>query len=172
MGISLYDVSVASFQQTLGAVAGILKKGESHCSEHGIDLQELVESRLHADMLPLRFQIQSVVHHSRGAIEGARAGKFMPPSGPDHDYAGLQQLVADACSELDAVGREDVDSLEGRDVIFQIGDFRLDFLAEDFLMTFSLPNMHFHATTAYDILRMRGVPLGKRDYLGRMRIKR
>lgn len=172
MAISLYDVSVASFQQVLGAVEGFMQKGEEHCREQGIDLAELVDSRLHPDMLPFRFQIMSVVHHSRGAIEGVKAGEFSPPAGPDHDYAGLRQLVADARTGLDALDREEVEALEGRDVIFQIGDFKLEFLAEDFLLTFSLPNLHFHATTAYDILRTRGVPLGKRDYMGRMRMKR
>lgn len=172
MAVSLYDVSVASFQQVLGAVEGFMQKGEEHCREQGIDLAEVVDSRLHPDMLPFRFQIMSVVHHSRGAIEGVKAGEFSPPAGPDHDYAGLRQLVADARTGLDALDREEVDALEGRDVIFQIGDFKLEFLAEDFLLTFSLPNLHFHATTAYDILRTRGVPLGKRDYMGRMRMKR
>ncbi len=171
MAISLYDVSVASFQQVLGAVEGFMQKGEEHCREQGIDLAELVDSRLHPDMLPLRFQIMSVVHHSRGAIEGVKAGEFSPPAGPDYDYAGLQKLVADARTGLDSLDREEVDALEGGDVIFQIGDFKLEFLAEDFLLTFSLPNLHFHATTAYDILRTRGVPLGKRDYMGRMRMK-
>ncbi|MFN2288529.1 MAG: DUF1993 family protein [Chromatocurvus sp.] len=172
MAISLYDVSVASFQQVLGAVDGFLEKGETHCKEKGIDPEEIVETRLHPDMLPFRFQIMSVVHHSRGAIEGVKAGEFSPPSGPDHDYAGLRQSVADARNELDALSRDEVDSLEGKEVIFQIGDFKLEFIAEDFLMTFSLPNLHFHATTAYDILRMREVPLGKKDYMGRMRLKR
>ncbi|MEQ8515564.1 MAG: DUF1993 domain-containing protein [Chromatocurvus sp.] len=172
MAISLYDVSVASFQQVLGAVAGLMEKGEAHCKEHGIDPEDIVASRLHPDMLPFRFQIVSVVHHSHGAIQGAMAGKFTAPSGPEYDYAGLRKLVDDARAGLDAVGRDEVDSLEGRDVTFQIGDFKLEFIAEDFLMTFSLPNLHFHATTAYDILRMRDVALGKRDYLGQMRVKR
>ena len=48
---------------------------------------------------------------------------------------------------------------------------KLLFTVEDFLLSFSIPNLHFHATTAYDILRMKGVPLGKRDYLGRIRVK-
>lgn len=172
MAISLYDVSVASFQQVVAAVAGCMDKGAAHCKEHGIALNDVVESRLHPDMHPFRFQVLSVVHHSHGAIKGVKAGEFSPPSGPEYDYAGLRQLLDDARAGLDAVDRDEVDALEGGDVIFQIGDFRLDFLAEDFLMTFSLPNLHFHATTAYDILRMRGVPLGKRDYMGTMRLKR
>jgi hypothetical protein len=56
-------------------------------------------------------------------------------------------------------------------VAFQFRDFKMPFVAEGFLLSFSLPNFHFHATTAYDILRSKGVPLGKRDYLGKLRLK-
>lgn len=172
MGIPLYDVSVASFQQVLAGVAGFLEKGLTHCQAKGISLAELVETRLHPDMLPFRFQVIAVAHHSAGAIEGAQAGVFKPPSGPmNQDYAGLQAVVADARSRLQRVTRETVDALQGRDVTFQMGDFKLPFTAEGFLMSFSLPNLHFHATTAYDILRMKGVPLGKRDYMGPLRLK-
>ena len=120
-------------------------------------------------MLPFRFQVIAVAHHSLGAIQGAQAGLFKPPSGPmDQDYAGLQKLIADA--RAGAVRRfraNTVNALEGKDVIFQLGPNKLPFTAEGFLMSFSLPNLHFHATTAYDILRMKGAPLGKRDYMGR-----
>ena len=171
MAISLYDVSVASFQQVVGAASGFMDKAESHCQANDIDLEKLLETRLHPDMLPLRYQIASVAHHSMGAIDGAMAGRFSPLSGPERDYAGLRQLIADAGTGLDKVSRDEVEALEGKDVVFELGDFRLEFLAEDFLMTFTMPNLHFHATTAYDILRMQGIPLGKRDYMGRMRTK-
>ena len=65
---------------------------------------------------------------------------------------------------------DEVNGIEGRDVIFSVGDRKIPFKAEGFLMSFSLPNFYFHATTAYDILRKKGVPLGKRDFLGKMRI--
>jgi uncharacterized protein len=57
-------------------------------------------------------------------------------------------------------------------MVFQLGNLKMPFVAEGFLLSFSIPNLHFHATTAYDILRMKGVPLGKRDYLGQLRMKR
>lgn len=79
-------------------------------------------------------------------------------------------MVADARSSFDDLDRAQVEALENKDVTFRVGDFKLEFTAQDFLMTFSLPNLHFHATTAYDILRLQGVPLGKHDYLGRMRV--
>ena len=67
---------------------------------------------------------------------------------------------------------KEVEAYEGKDVIFKFGQAAMPFTAEGFLMSFSLPNLHFHATTAYDILRTKGVPLGKRDYLGPLRLKR
>jgi hypothetical protein len=173
MAISLYDVSVTSFLQALGGVAGFLDKGLAHCQTNGVDLKEVVETRLYPDMLPFRFQIVSVAHHSKGAMDGVKAGVFGPPAGiPDLDFSGLQKLVADASADLRKLTREAVDALEGRDVVFKLGERSMPFTAEGFLMSFSLPNLHFHATTAYDILRMRGVPLGKRDYMGPLRLKK
>lgn len=172
MAIPLYDVSVASFLQVLGGVAGFLDKGLAHCQAKGIDLKELVETKLAPDMLPFRFQVIAVRHHSLGAIEGVQAGVFKPPSGPmDQDYAGLQKLIAEARAGLEKVSRETIDALQGKDMVFQLGERKMPFTAEGFLMSFSLPNLHFHATTAYDILRMKGAPIGKRDYMGQMRMK-
>jgi hypothetical protein len=171
MAIPLYDLSVSSYLQTLGAIIGILEKGRTHFTANGVDLESIVETRLFPDMLPLRFQVQSVAHHSLGAIEGAKKGSFEPPPPATHDYRGLQQLVADAQAALQKLTPAEVNALEGRDVVFQLRDFKLPFTAEGFLLSFSLPNFYFHATTAYDILRTKGVPLGKRDYMGQMRLK-
>jgi hypothetical protein len=172
MAFTLYDATVANYLQILGAVSGVLDKSLAHFREQGVDPESVVEARLAPDMLPLRFQILSVAHHSRGAIEAAQSGLFTPPSGPaDGDYASLQALVSGARDALGAIKPETVNALLGRDVTFQIGDRKLPFTAEGFLMSFSLPNFYFHATTAYDILRHKGVPLGKRDFMGRLRLK-
>jgi len=172
MAISLYDLSVASFQQTLGAVTGFLERGAAHCRDNNIDPQSIVETRLYGDMLPFAFQIVSVAHHSAGAIEGVKKGLFTPPGSFEGlDYPALQKLVADAQASLAKLTPAEVNALEGGDMTFQIRDFKLPFTAESFLMSFSLPNFYFHATTAYDILRSKGVPLGKRDFMGAMRTK-
>ena len=173
MAISLYDVSVSAYLQGLTGVAGFLERGLSHCQDNGVDPESIVETRLWPDMLPFRFQIVSVAHHSRGAIEGCKAGVFSPPGATEAlDYAALQKLVEDAREALKAVSPEEINALEGRDVVFQFGERRVPFTAEGFLMSFSLPNFYFHATTAYDILRSKGAPLGKRDFTGPMRLKR
>jgi hypothetical protein len=172
MAISLYDVSVTSYLQTLGAVSGFLEKGRLHYVEAGKDPEAILALRLFDDMLPFTFQVVSVAHHSRGAIAGAKAGVFSPPvPPPEPTYAVLQALVTDAIADLKAVSADEINALEGKDMVFKLGERSLPFTVEGFLMSFSLPNFHFHATTAYDILRREGVKLGKRDYLGAMRLK-
>ena len=173
MAIQLYDLSVASYLQTLGGVGGFLQRGLDHCRDNNIDPEEIVETRLWSDMRPFRFQIVSVVHHSVGAIAGVKKGAFGPPTDQRaHTYSDLQALVAEASETLAKVTPAEMAAVEGRDVTFSIGEnFRMLFTAENFLMSFSLPNFYFHATTAYDILRSKGVPLGKRDFMGPVRMK-
>jgi uncharacterized protein len=172
MATSLYDMSVASYLQTLAGVGHVLQRGFDHFTDTNTDPNEIVETRLHDDMLPFRFQIWSVAHHSIGAIEGVKKGVFHPPAAlPELDYAGLQKVVADATEALTKLSANEVNAFEGKDVAFQFGDFKMPFTAETFVMSFSLPNFYFHATTAYDILRTKGVPLGKRDFMGKLRMK-
>jgi uncharacterized protein len=172
MAVSLYDLSVTNYLQTLGGVEGFLARGLTHLQENKIDPNEIVETRLYLDMLPFRFQVLAVAHHSMGAMNGIKAGLFAPPAQlPPLDYAGLQKAVTEAREALQKLTPADVNALEGKDVVFQIRDTKIPFTAEGFVQSFSLPNFYFHATTAYDILRSKGVPLGKRDFLGRMRLK-
>jgi len=171
MAISFYDISVGTYLQTLGGVIGFLERGRAHCEANGIDLKEIVATRLFPDMHPFRFQLWAVEHMTRGALRGLETGRFSPPGPlPELDFAALQQLVVDSRDELAKVSRESAEALEGRQVTFQIGDFKMLFTAPNFVLSFSLPNLFFHATTAYDMLRMKGVPIGKANFLGPMRI--
>ncbi len=173
MSISLYDISVASYLQTLGGVAAVLAKGEDYAREGHLDLEEVVRYRLRDDMLPFSFQVISVWHHSMNAIRGLKEGLFQPPpkmSGVD--YGRLKELVQEATASLEAESRGDIDALAEKPMVFKIGDREIPFTATNFILSFSLPNFYFHATTLYDILRIQGVPLGKRDYLGTLRVGR
>jgi hypothetical protein len=173
MSTSLYDATVGTYLQILNAVPGILDKGRIHCESNDIDTGELVETRLYPDMMPFSFQIVSVAHHSLGALKGVQEGLFVPPSFESKlDYGGLQDLVSDALSEIEAFTPETVNAFEGKDVEFKLGERSMPFTAEGFLMSFSLPNFYFHATTTYDILRMKGVPIGKRDFMGQLKLKK
>lgn len=172
MTISLYDATVASFIQTTAAVEGFLDKAAQHCRDQALDPESLVDRRIAPDMFPLTFQIVSVRHHSIEAIEGAQSGAFGPPTDQTrYDFAGLQDLVARTLAELKALEPQAVNALVGKDVTFRMRAFEIPFTAENFLLSFSLPNFYFHATTAYALLRGQGVNLGKRDFMGAMRMK-
>jgi hypothetical protein len=170
MAITFYDASVANYLQTLGGVHNVLAKGEQ-CAEQGkLDLEAIVDYRLREDMLGFTFQVVSVWHHSLGAIRGMQAGLFEPPPKLGKlDYTQLQGLVSEAMEELQALPREDVDALADKSLVFKLGETEIPFTTDNFVLSFSLPNFYFHATTTYDILRLHGVPLGKMDFLGPMR---
>jgi hypothetical protein len=169
MAISLYEASAERFLQSLEATAGILKKGREHFAAAGTDLNEVVGYRLWEDMLPLSFQISSLKHHSLSAIEGAKGGLVGPSPRGQHSYDDLEKIIADTQTGLAALKPGDVDALTDQPVMFKAGDREMHFTGAGFLLSFSLPNFYFHATTAYDILRSKGVPLGKRDYMGKPR---
>ena len=172
MFFSLFDATVPTFQQTLGAMLGLLDKTEGFCTQGNTPISDLLQARLTDDMLPFTYQVSATVTHSVGALNAIHKGVFTPDrSPPPHTLQALRDALSQAVETLGSMTAQDIDSLVGRDMRFEMGEMVLPFTAEGFLMSFSLPNFFFHATTAYDILRMKGLPLGKPDYLGRPRLK-
>ena len=173
MTISLYDITVGQYLQIVGAAAGFLDRGLKHCTDEGSNPDDLVGQRLVGDMLPLSFQVSSIAHHSIGAIEAVQSGVFTATGGPAmaETYADLIKTIADTEAALKALTPEAVNALAGKDVVFEFGAMKMPFTAEGFLLSFSLPNFYFHASTAYDVLRANGVPLGKRYFLGQLKLK-
>ena len=170
MSIAFYDASVASYLQTLGGVANVMAKADALADAGKLDLDAVVSYRLREDMLPFSFQVISVWHHSLGAIKGLKEGLFQPPPKMGGvDWEGLKSLVSEAIDGLQGESREDIDALSGRPMMFKMGSTEIPFTTDSFLLSFSLPNFYFHATTTYSILRLHGVPLGKMDYLGALR---
>jgi hypothetical protein len=172
MATSLYELSVPTFLQTVRAVAGFLDRAVSHCAETAADPDDFVHARLFDDMAPFHFQIEALAHHSVWGLEALKAGVFAPPAlvGP-MPFAQLQAMIGRAETALAAFTPDEVNGWAGKDLDLQIGPRRLAFTPETYILSFALPNFHFHAVTAYDILRTRGVPLGKRDYEGRLRTR-
>jgi uncharacterized protein len=171
MGTSLYDLSVPTFLQTVKAVGGFLDRAARHCAETRADPNDFVHARLFDDMAPFHFQIEAAWHHSVWGLEAVKTGAFAPPAlvGPV-PFAGLRAMIGNAEAALEAYDPDEV-SCAGKELDLQIGPRRLAFTSETLILSFSLPNFYFHAVTAYDILRTRGVPLGKRDYEGLLRTR-
>jgi hypothetical protein len=172
MAFSLYAATIPSYQQILRAVSRLLDTAEVFCSEKGIAHEDIIQARLAADMHPFAYQVKATAVHSLGAIEGVRRGAFSPDvTSPPATFVALKARIADTLAALDVIREAEIDAFVGRDVRFSFGDRHLDFTAENFLLSFSQPNFYFHATTTYDILRWKGVGIGKRDFTGRLRAK-
>ncbi|HWE78228.1 MAG TPA: DUF1993 domain-containing protein [Pseudolabrys sp.] len=186
MTISLYELSVLTFLQTMRAVSGFLERAAKHCAETGADADDFVRARLYPDMAPFHFQIEALTHHAVWGLEAVKTGVFVPPPPVGAmPFTDLRAIVDHAVTALEAFTPDEVNSWSGKDLDIDLarpldednasmsiwGPRTLAFTSETFLLSFSLPNFHFHAVTAYDILRTRGVPLGKRDYEGRLRTR-
>ena len=172
MATSFYDLSVPTFLQTVRAVGSFLDRAAMHCAETRADPDDFVDARLFDDMAPFHFQIEAAWHHAVWGLEAAKTGVFAPPGlvGPV-PFADLQAMIGKAEAALAALVPDEVNGWAGKALDLRIGPRRLAFTSETLILSFSLPNFHFHAVTAYDILRARGVPLGKRDYEGRLRTR-
>lgn len=172
MPFSLYHASIGAYLQVLPSIAGLVAKAEAHCAEHGLAAEALTDARLAPDMWPFAKQVRECGHHSARAIKGLRAGVFGPELDPAPlDFASLHAEIADSIALLEAVEPAEIDAMIGRDMRFEFGTRRMDFTAEDFILTFSLPNFYFHASAAYGVLRSQGLKIGKLDYLGKPRLK-
>jgi hypothetical protein len=172
MAISLYELSVPTFLQTVKAMAGFLDLARTHSAKTGASPEDFVDARLFDDMAPLHFQVEAAWHHSVWGLEAMRTGVFAPPGlvGPV-SFAELQAMIGKAQTTLQAFTPDEVDGWAGKELDLQIGPRRLAFTSETLLLSFSLPNFYFHVVTAYDILRKLGVPLGKRDFEGQLRVR-
>ncbi len=171
MAFSLYSATVPSSRQILAALGAILVKAEAFCAERGIAPEDLIQTRLAEDMHPFGYQVKSTVVHSLGALEGVRSGTFSADRTPfPTEFAALRSKLDATLVALDALDPAEIDAFVGREVQFT-GRVNMAFTAENFLLSFAQPNFYFHATTAYDILRWKGMPLGKRDFIGAPRVK-
>jgi len=166
MATELYDLTVPVFVRALGNLAAILEKGAAFAAEKGIDPDVLLQARLFEDMAPLTAQIQRASDTAKGAV--VRLGGVPNESFEDIEssFPELQARIARTIAFIQAVPREAIDGREQAEILIKTpgGDF--PFIGATYVLNFVLPNLFFHVTTAYALLRHHGVPIGKRDYLG------
>lgn len=173
MTFSLYDAVIPTQLQIIAAVRALVDKAKVHCEDKGTAPEEIIGARLIEDMLPFSYQVKSCREHSLGAIEGVREGVFTPSlAPPPSNWEGLYEKLDEAKAGLEAVSEAEMEGFIGQPMEFRFKDTVMPFTAENFLLSFAQPNFYFHATTAYDVLRARGFPIGKRDFLGMPRMKR
>jgi len=167
--ISLYDLTVVSYIRVLDATVGVLKKSEAHFKAQDLDLNDIVSMQLAPDMFGFPFQINSVRHHSLHAAQGILSGEFSPPEPlPELDFAGLVAVLEKTRKDLDGFSADEINARSGKPVTFKMGSMEIPFTADNFALAFSIPNLYFHAATTYDMLRIKGAPIGKMDFMGKM----
>jgi len=163
MPLSMYQASIPLLLRGLDNLSAVLKKGEAHP-----DAAALVEARLAPDMFTLAGQVQRASDTAKGCA--ARLAGIDNPSFPDTEtsFAQLQERIAKTVNFLQGVKREQIDGSEDKPISLKAGPNVLNFTGASYLTTFVVPNFFFYVTTAYDILRHKGVEVGKVDYLGPM----
>ncbi|GME65594.1 hypothetical protein GTA08_BOTSDO09014 [Neofusicoccum parvum] len=173
MSTSLYDVTVPQFIRGLKNLSGVLTKVESWCDENSKPHSEIIEGRLAPDMNPLSFQVRVAVMMATNGVLSS-SWKWTPSTKELEDetsFAGLRAAIQKAVDELEAVKREDLEGRESLPVRWWTGGeegvgFKFSFdSGTKYLNQFVIPNFWFHPTTAYAICRMKGVELGKKDFL-------
>ena len=166
MNISMYQASVPVFVRALTSLAAVLEKAQAHAEARKIAPAVLVTSRLYPDMLPLSSQVQIASDAAKGGA--ARLAQQAPPSYPD-DEATFPELI-ERCRKtiayLKTLKPEQIDGSEGRTVTWKTRSGERSMEGMPYLLHQVIPNLYFHVTTAYDILRHSGVEIGKKDFLG------
>jgi hypothetical protein len=167
MAMSMYQASIPQFIKMLTNLSNILKKGEEFAKVKGIDEAVLVsECRLAPDMFPLSKQVQIACDQVKNGM--ARLASVELPKFEDNEttFTQLQERIAKTITFANSLKPEQVDGTETKEIKFSIREWSFEFVGEQYLLTWIMPNFYFHVTTAYDILRHNGVEIGKTDYLG------
>lgn len=167
MTISLYQASVPALVRSLTQLNIILDKAVAYAEEKNVDPAVLVASRLYPNMMPFTKQIQIATDNAKGFV--ARMAGQEPPRYEDNEttFPELKARIDKTIAYVKSFKPEDIDGKEEKIVSFKLGPNEVTFNGQDYLTMYLLPNIYFHISVAYAILRHCGVELGKRDYLGR-----
>jgi len=168
MSISMYPASVTIFLRTLANLKAILEKAAAHAEARKITPSVLLNARLYPDMFPLSRQVQIATDNAKGAA--SRLAGIEPPKYEDNETS-FEELVAridKTIAFLETFKPEQIDGSEDKTITLPMRDRTLTFKGLPYLLEYVLPNIYFHTTTAYAILRHNGVEIGKQDFLGKI----
>ncbi|MCC7150819.1 MAG: DUF1993 domain-containing protein, partial [Rubrivivax sp.] len=159
----MYEASVPRLTNLLLNLSGILDKAQAHVDAGRGDMAALMNDRLIADMFPFSKQVQIVCDKARSVV--ARLAGIEVPAYVDDEttFAQLQERIARSVSFLRSVPRERIDGTEDKPIDLPVAGEPTRYSGMQMLLGHTMPNVYFHATTAYNLLRRNGVPVGKRD---------
>ncbi|MGB7816681.1 MAG: DUF1993 domain-containing protein [Methylotenera sp.] len=163
---TIYDATIPPLKRNLTNLSNILKKGEEYADAKKIEHSVLLNARLFPDMYQLTRQVQIATDMSKGAA--ARLAGVEIPKYEDNEtsFAELQDRIAKTIAFIETIKPAQLEGAETRDITIAVRKVELKFTGLAYLLKWVLPNVYFHVTTAYNILRHNGVELGKTDFLG------
>ncbi|KAJ9617980.1 hypothetical protein H2204_013272 [Knufia peltigerae] len=159
--LTLYDTAVVPIIGTLKQLAAILKKGESHLDAKGLPHSTLLEARIAPDMNPLPFQVQTASNTAKFLAVRVGGVPNEPWADDEKTFPELHARITKTIAFLESVKRESFDDKEGVELTVRDRNYT----GLSYVTGFALPNFYFHAVTVYDLLRMNGVDVGKKDWL-------
>ncbi|WP_233839954.1 DUF1993 domain-containing protein [Dyella sp. 2HG41-7] len=167
MSLSMYQASVPVFVRALTNLHHVLKLGEKHAKDKGVDDATMLQVRLIPDMLPLVKQVQIATDMAKNGT--ARLAGVDPLKFDDNEtsFAELYARLDRAIDYIKSFKPEQIDGSETRAIVLKTRNGELNFEGQAYLLHYVLPNMFFHCTTAYDILRVAGTHIGKQDFIGK-----
>jgi hypothetical protein len=165
MPFTLYDTSVPAFIRGLQSLSHILTVGEKYAKENGLSEEDIMTARLAPDMLPFTFQIWTVCNTAKNALVRVAGTTAAPVADDQKTFAELQARIASTIEILKGVDRATFDNVDGKEVTMTIQKEERKFTGLSYMTGFAMPNFYFHLSIAYAILRSKGVPIGKGDYL-------
>jgi hypothetical protein len=172
MTISMYKVSVPFFIQFLTAQSAVIDKLAAHIDAKKYDANYYFNLRFFADMYPYARQVQQASTHAARCCS-ALAGVPMPDlPNTEKTLAELKARLAKTIDFCKSIKPEQIDGTEDKEIVLKFGANERKFSGQGLLLNHVMPNFYFHVTTTYDILRWKGVPIGKRDFIGKSRIKK
>ena len=163
--MSIYSSSIPVFVRHLDSLSGLLEAGASYGTEQDIDESILTSGRLFPNMHPLRKQVQIACDMVKRG--GARLADIEPPNDEDTEtsFAELQARIASTKAFLLTLPEEPINAAGDKTIVMPAGPYTLTFTGQEYLDLWVLPNMYFHISTTYNILRHNGVAIGKSNYL-------
>ncbi|GLQ86574.1 DUF1993 domain-containing protein [Dyella flagellata] len=167
MSLSMYQASVPVFVRALTNLHHVLKLGEKHAKEKGVEGSVMLQTRLIPDMLPLVKQVQIATDMAKNCC--ARLADVDPLKFEDNEtsFDELHSRLERAIDYIKSFKPEQVDGSETRAITLKTRNGELHFEGQAYLLHYVIPNMFFHCTTAYNILREAGTNIGKQDFIGK-----
>ncbi len=166
MTISMYQASVPRFCNVLGNLSNILDKAQAHVDAKKLDATALLNFRLYPDMFPFTRQVQIACDTANGLVARLAGVEIPVHENNEASFADLKARIAKTIAFMQSIPAEKIDGTEDKAIVTKRGDKETHYKGMQFLLGHAVPNVYFHITTAYAILRHNGVEIGKRDYLG------